>query len=436
MIKKNIRILLCINLSLIITNIYKPKLQTYAFEKSNISLEILMNNHFDKFIEEYNKAHKEKLLAKSINNYKLLTYPYNTYFYDFDIGYAIINKEFEILKIDNVDLTYEKDLLSKDDVGFDGRNFYYIDNNVKYEFENVYEDAYLKGVEEVSSTSNEIVYDGQLEAGDGKIYDIESYVSSRYPDYKFYKSNFINNYRLVYQMDTSYYLTNKGESEGNCVLNSTYSMLINMAKNSWNEKYYTKEYYVDLYNNDAIYNDSLYDNLITAGRHINEDYRLGVDRNKQKVLSNMPHLYAQIRDVAISKYGYDVDNGMYSSNIINIVNDIQGWYGYDSTFKESTSNDDVIYLLNSYIPSVVSTSSLTYGNHAMAIYGYYVISKTNTWWIFSSTDYKYFYCIDDGWSFKLKDYRCKGKKIYYDVNVNNNYKFICADKSTLLLSVC
>lgn len=104
--------------------------------------------------------------------------------------------------------------------------------------------------------------------------------------------------------------------------------------------------------------------------------------------------------------------------------------------KEIENNDYVIYLMNSYIPSVISTSSLTYGNHAMAVYDYYVISKTNTWWFFSSTDYKYFYCVDDGWCYKLNDYRCKGKKIYYDVNVNSNYKFICADKSTLLLSVC
>ena len=300
----------------------------------------------------------------------------------------------------------------------------------------MYEDSYLNGVEDVNSISSETVYDGQLEAGDGKIYDIESYVNSRYPDYQFYKSNFINNYRLVYQQDTSYYLSSDDRCEGNCVLNASYSMLINMARNSWNEKYYTKEYYVNLYDNKAIYNDSLYDSLTSNGWKINYGYRIGSDENGKKVLKSMPHLYTQIRDVAISKYDYDVTNGMMSSDIVNIINDIQGWYGYNSTFKETTSNDDVINLVNSYIPSVISTSSITYNNHAMSVYGYYVILKTNTWWFFSSTDYKYFYCVDDGWPYKISDKKCKNKKIYYDVNVNNNYKFICADKNSLTLSIC
>lgn len=436
MVKKKIKVLLCINLSFIITNIYKPKLQANALDKNNISLEILMNNYFDKFIDEYNKTHEEKLLATSIKGYKLLSYPYNTYFYDFDIGYAIINKNFEILKIDNVDLTYETDILSKNDVGFDGRNFYYIDNNIKYEFENIYEDIYLSGTEEIASSSNETVYDGQLVAGDGKIYDIESYTKSRYPDYEYSKSNFLKSYRLVYQQDTSFFLNNKGNTEGNCVLNSSYSMLINMARNFWDEKYYTKEYYVNLFDDNTIYNDSLYDILIPNGWKINNKYRIGDDNKGKADLKSMPYLYTQIRDAAINKYGYDVNIGMRSSNIINIINDIQGSYGYNSSFKETTSNDDIIYLLNSYIPSVISTSSSIYGNHAMAVYGYYVISKTDTWWFFSSTAYKYFYCVDDGWLYKVNNEKCKNKKIYYDVNVNNNYKFICANKSSLILSLC
>lgn len=435
-IKKNIKLLLCLNLSLIITNIYKPKLNVYAFDKNNISLETLMDNHFDMFVEQYNHAHEDKLLARSIKDSKLLSYPSNTYFYDFDIGYALINKDFEIIKIANEDLSYENELLSKDEVVYDGRNFYYVDNNIKYEFESIYEDTYLTGTDSMTSSSNVIAYDGQLKSGDGQIYDIDLYVKSRYPEYQFSKSNYIRNYRLVYQNDTSYYIGSDGHTEGNCVLNSAYSMLINMARNSWNEKYYTKEYYVDLFNNNAIYNDSIYRDVISEGGQINNGYRIGEDNNGKKRLSFMPHLYTQIRDDAISKYNYDIHTGMNSSDIINIVNDVQGWYGYSSTFKETTSNDDIAYLVDSHIPSVISTTSATYGNHAMSVYGYYVISKTNTWWIFSSTDYKYFYCVDDGWAYKSNNAKCKGKNIYYDANVNNNYKFICADKASLILSLC
>lgn len=81
------------------------------------------------------------------------------------------------------------------------------------EVKNIYEKIYDANFEDVICTNDEIlsspeIHGGQDREGDGQIYDLNAYVSSRYPGYTYVQSKYIRNYRVVYQTDNSVYVEN------------------------------------------------------------------------------------------------------------------------------------------------------------------------------------------------------------------------------------
>lgn len=391
-----------------------------------------MTNQFDVFISQYNASHEEKMMATEILRYRKMNNQDSKYYFDFDCGYSVISSDFEVLSIENVDPQFENEIFNHDEIFYQGGAFYYSDGKGTFEF--VIEDNTNIGSSDTEhdelSLASVTAYDGQLEDGDGKIYDIAAYVADRYPDYQYNKSRIITNYRYIYQYDTSFYL-HSGSSEGNCVINSTYSMLLNTGMNGYCSKFYSNDYYMDCRYTNPIANDVHY-SITNNGWNINERVRIGSDRNGYNALENIPHLYYQLRERAIASYGYDENSGMKGTYIPNMIADIDGYYGYTTSYSNTSDRNTVLDLIDDGIPSVVLTSnSETYGNHAMAVKGYYVISKDESFWLFNIVKYIYFYCVDDGHTYKLTKSACKGKNIFYDGSASGSHTFVCADKSTL-----
>lgn len=122
----------------------------------------------------------------------------------------------------------------------------------------------------------------------------------------------------------------------------------------------------------------------------------GTPNNNKVAIECMSDLYLRLRERAISSYGYN-EEGMYLADVKNMAMDVDGWYGYDTTFRDTKNFDIVKEMVDDNIPLVVGTTgSITYDNHAMSVNGYIKMQKTSGWWIFTSTDTKWILAVDDG----------------------------------------
>lgn len=299
------------------------------------------------------------------------------------------------------------------------------------EVKNIYEKIYDANFEDVICTNDEIlsspeIHGGQDREGDGQIYDLNAYVSSRYPGYTYVQSKYIRNYRVVYQTDNSVYVENTYNSagyatggyrsEGNCVINYTFSMLSNLPtlENQYGYCWRYNENYLAAYSpinySTAVYADSQYSNYgmhnyiktwydddehdyFSSYWEINNHYNSRYNR----AINDLPTLYMQLRTVAISN-GYNPTDGMNFSKTKTMVENTDHFYSYDLQLNLSASTDSVISNINYNIPSLISTSgSETFGNHAMTVYGYakYSYQKQILWW--QETHYAYFWMVDSGW---------------------------------------
>ena len=400
----------------------------------SIPLVEFMSSNFDTFVNKYNEYHEDKLIATALIRTRdlILQEEEKGYFFDFDYGFMVASEDYKIYLISNYDLPYENDLfLTKSDLYFKGSSFY---NEEGYEY-GVVNNLIASGdtLESVSDPTD-------LKNTDGKIDNskISEYISTNYPGFNIVSENYIKNYDYIDQADTSVYVkpidSDWFQTEGNCVINSTYSMLHNLGKKNMDRKFYHKDYYVN-YGGEKVTHDAHY-YLVNNGWVVNKTRRAGNPKNGMVRIETMSDLYLRLRERAISSYGYTETIGMFFNDAKNMAMDVDGWYGYNTTFFETGDFNTMKQLVDSEIPSLVSTNnSIIYKNHSMAVNGYIKLKKTSGWWIFSSTETKWILSVDDG----HQDSCVSGnedKRKFYDPNKRGGAQFICADKSTLDYSLC
>lgn len=178
------------------------------------------------------------------------------YYFDFDNGFMVASFDYEIYLISNNDLPYENDLfLSNNEIYFNGSSFRNEDG-----FEYVISNNQITNENVLDARNQSKSPSINLEDGEIKYSDIYKYISSNYSGFNIVSENYIKSYDYISQFDTSIYIKrNNGYdySEGNCVLNATYSMLHNLGKKNRDRNFYYKDFYVN-YNGEHLINDDHY----------------------------------------------------------------------------------------------------------------------------------------------------------------------------------
>ncbi len=383
----------------------------------------------------------ERLLRTILHNYDDLSPEYITFakeidfvvldkkvtYIDFasDDGFVVLDK--------NTIYEYEKNIdLSKiheSDFAYDPYDKFILKNGRGYE------KIFGKNYSDIISTDESIVdaptqYDGQGMAGDGEIYDLDSYVSSRYPGYVLEQKSYLHNYTPSFQRNTSFYCeqgkkvvngneqnfySNVWGSEGNCTINATFSLLSNLVEtkdysgvvrqycpnfssglvycNYFSQTLLEPEY--QYYGNDNYSRQYEYDNSIyNMYWRINSNSQVYLDG--LPIINNIPGLYAELRAQARSLSGYLPIGGLDFSYAKTMIQNTDVYYGYDIDCWMNATFPMVMQNVNYGIPSLVWVyNGETYHSHVMSVYGYarYYLQNSN------STDFLYFLMTDSGWGY-------------------------------------
>jgi hypothetical protein len=170
-------------------------------------------------------------------------------------------------------------------------------------------------------------FNGQYRGGDGEIYDIQAYVSDKYNNYVLSDSQYLKQYTHINQFTTSVFVNEYRKSsdnsyvtsysEGNWVINASYSLLYNLPRSRMNN-YYQKQYNTPLLTastpvdyRTTILADSQYPTYGTGTKTGTDTY---IDSNGNSVsvktkwttndlyyLSQIPIGYLSLRTTAIAK---------------------------------------------------------------------------------------------------------------------------------------
>ncbi len=417
-------------------------LESYL-DKCNDLISFVESN-FTTFVSEYNASieNTDELKASYVEctNYTYIIEDeiYGVYFdFDEDNGYAVISPNYEIYGLEvSGDLVELREYGTLMYSGLDGF-VYYDDNGVLQRVYDDYQDecCYYENEEENS-------HPGQKESGDGEIESesIGEYVDWWYDDYTYESKNekLANDFDCELMRNTSYYLRvvcdESGENiintytEGNCELNSMYNVIRNWTKCSLiNGVDYSSTTDVSK----TIESDPLYEEY---GTKILKSKEVPIEEEKETEtysskgtvtqyyywkpnydyrLKVMPNLYSNIREYAISNYGYTPESGFLASNVPNTIEStLASKYGtnvsvsYTSSIEEAISSID-----NGKAAYMAINNSSTYCNHGVVLIGYQMYSYKTGWWIFKSTHYVYFYEIADGW---------RKSPRYFDPNTDAN----------------
>lgn len=291
---------------------------------------------------------------------------------------------------------------------------------------------------------------------DGLLYDLDSYVLDVYPSWSLIEKKYLKNYHPISQFDTSVYLEEHDYrssfdtfcSEGNCVINSTFSMLRNLpivkTDNGYCYNYNTNFLngivpldYSSLVQNDPFYyGHGLHNYYGTFYDSKRDDFYDSYSiTNDSDSLSILPTMYMQLREVAID-CGY-VTNGMLFAYAKTMVESVDSLYSYSIELNLNSTIETVVSNINYGIPSLISTTnSLTFGNHAMAVYGYAKYSYETIAFGFPITLYTYFWMVDSGWEI-LNDplyYDEYGNRIdWFDPNRCDSVAFATLNRNTLTI---
>lgn len=425
--------LMCLAAASLVANIGGTTLQQYDLKTPITSF---VSQNFSTFVNKYNEFHENSFIATKLLRFRNLVLEEETpgYFFDFDHGYMVASENYEIYLISNYNLPFEDDLFLTDDTLYFSGTAFYDESGFEYGVSDDYvladSDAGSKVTSETSMTSTE--KDGGIENS-----EIDDYISNSYPGYNIVSERHIPFYDYISQFDTSVYVKHSDgyvSSEGNCVINSTYSMLHNMGKKNRDRNFYHSDYYVN-YSEGNLIRDPHYFS-IQNGWRANGLKRSGAPNIGKKSLEVMPNLYLRLRERAISSYGYNEETGMDGSYAKNMAMDVDGYYGYNTTFFETNDFNTVKDLADFGIPSIVGTTdSITYNNHSMAVNGYIKLEKTSGWWVFTSTDTKWILAVDDGHQNSCVD-GDENKRRFYDPNKKGGASFLCADRNTIDYSIC
>ena len=258
-----------------------------------------------------------------------------------------------------------------------------------------------------TATNYSSVQDG-LRDGEISLDDFENYIKTNYSKYdKSYSYiNLSNSFSCSEQWDTSYYQLNYTDlnwkengyvsSEGNCMLNAAFN-----AMRNWGSRHLVSLPYSAV-NSVNILSDAYYD-YVTSGyifwvpspRDSNHRcYRLTANLT---ALGKMPVLYSAIRNHAVSR-GY-IAYGYEDNNLTVTMNHVLSTYGNDATVKLTTAAYTAFDNIEANRSCVMGIEgSATYGNHGVAVMGYYHYYRETQLSDYYKMESKYFYLIADGWN--------------------------------------
>lgn len=261
--------------------------------------------------------------------------------------------------------------------------------------------------DESDKVGSATVYPGQKVSGDRvtEPSQINEYVAARYPGYTLHSqsTDMVNEFRYTMQDETSYYQQVYYDSsgaecnsytEGNCVLNAIYNVMYD-----WSLRRYVYLRHYETHNiRESIKNDPLYSKYAPSAFIQDGNLKYRWECNDDKYFAKMPVLYTNIRNYAIN-HGYTVDGYEYSKvtatmkYVANIV------YDNDMTVSETTSPVEAMQQVAERDVScfmLINTSS-TYGDHAVAVMGYYIYCKDVKVGFGTYKSVHFFYVIADGW---------------------------------------
>lgn len=356
--------ILCLLLALLMTQTVASPTATQSNPTSSIDYVI---NHFEDFIEEYNKLDIEDCKATHIE-YQTEIFVNDTqetgYYVDFngDNGFCIVTEDAVIdmyVKGDYPQMREAHEYMYDVMDGFlvkDGNQYVPFLSPALPELD---ESALVQGAEKTVYITNAADY---IKKAYGSSYELCSDDTQYLPAFKYWL-----------QTDLSVYLQKKNGkrySEGNCALTSIYTTLSYLQKTG---------VYPKLPTGNTTINTSK-DRVASAAK------KNGYTPRASTV--TLPSLYVKIRDIAISKYGYTT-GGVATADVDNLVQDTLKAYGYNVSPKSSywlaTGNQQIITTpIESTIKTniskgypVILTTSRVYGDvHSIVVIGYTYYRRT------------------------------------------------------------
>lgn len=422
-------------------------LETWT-ESDCIDIKDFVEDNFSTFVEEYNNAHPgENFSATSIEFWSIINLVEDDnvgLYLDFndDNGYFVGTGDYTIYEFQTSgDLT---ELRSQEEIWFSyADGFLHKEETGFVRLSSVVGDhAYdlHRNLNAVSNTvdlqHSDISYEGALGGGYIEHSSIEQYVDSAYPEYEYsdkaiYIRNFIGTplnqdstrYYAAYETDsTGTVWTNRVYDEGNCSLVAMYNTLKcwSFVAGASNIDYYTtvdiksnitSDVHYSQYGSGALYhNPSYIENSSDNFGLENFEHYIWLFRSFQP-FANMPLLYTQIRDHAITR-GYLPHGGYGMDDIESTLEHILRLYG--STVDVSTTNLNVMTTdsFEQAKNSIDSGKAVVLGiengtqneKHAVCLIGYYEYKQTTGWWLWETTDYYYFFEIASGGLFNNLTY--------------------------------
>lgn len=444
---KKITMMLAVMLGLLFTvgvSAYFPKkASAYAMEQEKAwgygdceNLISFIEENLETFVSEYNNTVSDgNYLSASMVEFSSVINlvednNYGVYIdFDNDNGYLVATGDYNIYELQvEGDLDY---LRTEKNIWYsylDG--FLYMDDAeslqrfIDPEEKNALSAFHFRSENVLSNQSNQI-YEGQSEAGDGEIdpTKIKDYVADRYPDYQYvtHVQKLSSTFTYTNQFNSSYYRKSDTDkdgnvigfvwSEGNCVLNSMYSLI-----NNWSDCGYLTNIpkTTDTMNvRSRILSEALYEvygrGIVRSGSSTSKSTASSGDTevayykwevNYATYVENMPKLYSEIRNYAVDVKGYTPESGYNIGDVPSTIQYVTNTLHKNSiTIKTTSSISDVLtYVENGKACYMSINGSSTYGNHGVSLIGYYKYSYKSGWWIFSSTKYAYFYEIADNWT--------------------------------------
>ncbi len=329
-----------------------------------------------------------------------------------DAGYLIASLDLILYKIDgNVDLDYLKDVELVLYSIMDGFVYYDGFNYQSYRYE-----------EEEASTA--YGYNGQVADGEGEIYDVDSYMKDRYPEYELYsKQRFIYNHAyitLTTQLQTSFYIKYSGSgtsvgSENNCALLAAFIALDSMQRANYLPNLPSTNERIDA--TDYIKTDYFYD-IYGVGRLCDDGYYWTVNNNFVPVSFE---LYYRLRYMATYYHMYSPTDGLTQDQLIHIMQKTATYYGYNISIRGYTNKITAKSNLDGGLATIMLlANSDSYGNHAICLIGYNRYTYLDTSTTLNTQNTIYLFQMIDGWNPGVT---------FYDTNASNaDIIYLCIEK--------
>lgn len=333
--------------------------------QKNVSAVDYITNNFSEFISEYNKIDDNDCNATFIE-YQTEIYVNDTqtygYYLDFndDNGFCIVTGDEVIDMYTTGDFPEMKE---KHEYVYDIMDGFLIKENGEYI---PYAQQKLAEVTDTTFANSALP--------SVKITNAEQYVKKVYGSkYKPYKNStkMLSNFNCIKQSQLSVYLE-KGTnySEGNCTLASIYSTLNYLRKTGVYPKISNSKFVKINTTTDSVNKQAKKEGYYARGTTV-----------------EVPELYAKIREIAIAKYGYDV-NCITICDVDNLVNDVLKYYGYKTKVSSSTTlptnqnyfetsfESTIKRNINKGYPVIFSTYSVYGGPHCISVIGYSYFRNT------------------------------------------------------------